>query len=513
MVSWLALLCLAAGAASCGGESATVGGGESGGAAGDNSSEDGSGGTGGSNEEGCDAPFECDGAQLLGCVDGETLVIEECESEAFCDADAGECQQAVCEAGEVRCSGATLQTCSSDRTGFVETLVCDSAEACDADNALCQGSDCTPGSFRCVDSALLTCGASGSTWELVDVCAASGLCNVEAGQCDSLACEEDICDGATLLRCNEDGTELEEVEFCASEELCNAEAGQCDQAACEGGDYRCDGAELTLCNPDRTGFDVVEECGEGEFCRTDPAGCVESDADISIVGDLDGRLVMMPCGDTPTTDDCNGGGAYHDGERQNCQNNMLDVVLEHEIGGTPGLEYLATLHIYGIVEPKNYGNGVTREAGNGRPDLEGGEPLPWAVAPPDHAYPGSNYNSYELRVRDENGAEVAAYYMNSDTQEGHYTMLLDFERTIPIVGGGTVVFRMFDANCRQMKNCGTQGGYPCATKARAIDVADVDPPVLEAEPPDGLLQPSLGVSNDHAGQWVLIDVTAVAPSL
>ena len=227
-----------------------------------------------------------------------------------------------------------------------------------------------------------------------------------------------------------------------------------------------------------------------------------------LVGNLDGRLVMTPCGDTLNTDDCNGAGWITDGQLNNCQGGRLDANIDHPIGGTPGATYNVTIHFYGINEPKVYGNQVTREAGGGRPDLNGGTPTGWAEAAGDHTYPTSDYNTYEIRVEDENGQETAAYYLNADTQEGHYTMIIDYEKTIPVVGGGNVHVRIYDNNCRQIKNCGTQGGAPCGGKARTVDISDANPQPQMGNPPSGFTQPGLGQTADHSGQWLLIDVVS-----
>ncbi len=225
-----------------------------------------------------------------------------------------------------------------------------------------------------------------------------------------------------------------------------------------------------------------------------------------LVGSLDGRLVMTPCGDTPNTDDCNGGGWITDGQLTACEGGQLNAEIDHPIGGTPGATYELTIHFYGIAEPKVYGNTAVREAGGDRPNLDGNTPTPWATAPANHTYPPSNYNTYEIRVENENGQETAVYYLNADTQEGHYTMIINYEKTIPVIGGGNVHLRIYDANCRQIKNCGTQAGFPCSNKARTVDISAADPQPQMGNPPNGFSQPGLGQTADHSGQWLLIDV-------
>jgi hypothetical protein len=231
------------------------------------------------------------------------------------------------------------------------------------------------------------------------------------------------------------------------------------------------------------------------------------------VGKLNGMLVMTPCSDTPNTDDCASAGWIYEGQNHTCVGTQLDTdaaatktILDFPVTGEAGKVYVATMHFYGVMEPKIYGNSATREAGATRPNVGAtpSTPDPYATAAAGATYPASNYNTYELHVLDNTGKEIKQYYINSDTQEGHYTFGISYERKIEIVGGGKVHVRIFDANCRQIKNCGT-GGYPCASKARTIDVSGA------TTMPTGLQQPGLGKAADHSGQWFFINVKDIVP--
>jgi hypothetical protein len=231
-----------------------------------------------------------------------------------------------------------------------------------------------------------------------------------------------------------------------------------------------------------------------------------------LVGALDGRLMQFPCGDSPATDDCNGAGYVVDGVVTPCVNGQSQMVLDHPIAGAPGARYLVTMHFYGIMEPKVLGSGVTRDAPIGTfSDRNGGTPLPWASAPGGTNFPISTYSAYEIRVHDDAGQEIARYFLNSDAAEGHWTFIIDYEKTIEVVGGGFVRLRRLDNNCRLIKNCGASPGFPCDVKARVIDVSEADPPVPDGAYPTGLDQPGLNQTAQHAGQWWFIDVTAVQP--
>lgn len=233
-----------------------------------------------------------------------------------------------------------------------------------------------------------------------------------------------------------------------------------------------------------------------------------------LTGALDGHLIITPCGDTPNQDDCLGGGwrssAVDNGANHSCSNGQLEANITIPIGGEDGVEYDVTMHFYGVMEPRRYAN-VMRDAGDAATDRNGGTPTGWAEAPGGtniNNLGDQNYNTYEMHVYDHMDQAVRSYFMNSDNNTGHYTLITNYEKTITLIGGGEVRLRVFDANCRMIKNCGASGGAPCGGKARTVNIADAMP-----QPSNPMLmQPGLGQAADHAGQWWLIDVKNVAPA-
>jgi hypothetical protein len=277
------------------------------------------------------------------------------------------------------------------------------------------------------------------------------------------------------------------------------------------------------------GTDCTSNGSEGTPCSSIATfqDCVDSACDWR---SIDGGAIVLPCTDT-ASDDCTGGGwvmlwpsnpGYYSAETvTGCMNGQL-AEQDFVVGGLPGTSYVINLHFYGIVEPKNYGDQVTRDAGTTRPTNSsdtvctgdpvvcGANPPPFARAPGGTAYPASNAVTYELHVLDESDQEVCQYFVNSDTEEGRLTYSLNFERTIRVVGGGRVRLRMVDPNCRLNKNCsagshcpGTSAANMCNNCARTIDVSAAMPQ------PWDLRQPAWYDSTNQAGQWLLIDVTKV----
>jgi hypothetical protein len=225
------------------------------------------------------------------------------------------------------------------------------------------------------------------------------------------------------------------------------------------------------------------------------------------VGKLDGMLITTPCGDTPTGDDCAGGGWIYEGKTTGCTGGKLDsdvpskATLDFPItGGVPGKRYLATMHFYGMMEPKDYGPTVTREAGTMRPNAgqNPSTPEPFATADGNASIATTDYNNYEVHSYASDGTRIKQYFINSDTQQGHYTFAISYARPIEIESGGKVHVRVFDNNCRMIKNC--QGGAPCAPNARTVNISAAMPQ------PAALMQPGLGKDAANSGQWFLIDV-------
>jgi hypothetical protein len=236
---------------------------------------------------------------------------------------------------------------------------------------------------------------------------------------------------------------------------------------------------------------------------------------VELVGSLDGRLIQIPCLDWPNSTDCSAN-AYVDSTRIHCLNGQLDVGVDHPVAGVSGRRYLVTLHLYGIMETRDYGPDVTREAGNVHPANadEGADPPPFAVGLPGLTFPAHRRPLYEIHVLDDAMQEVGLYLVNAGTaasETDRDTYVIDYERTITVVGGGLVRLRVFESDCRLMKNCGVNAEMPCGLRTRTVDVSSVSPPVPMSKASEGgLAQPALGEPTDHSGQWWLIDVTAVS---
>jgi len=211
-------------------------------------------------------------------------------------------------------------------------------------------------------------------------------------------------------------------------------------------------------------------------------------------GQLEGFLFLSPCESQDFGHDCT---------LPQCQGGSKTVQRTLQLGGEPGVVYDITIHVYGVVEPRVYQGGVRRAGPNFDPNTtdfwyEGGQ-LP--------ANTGT-YNSYEMHVEPPVPGAPNAYFLNSRTGgDTPFLIRLDYEATFPVQGGGTIRWRTFDLNCRQITNCndnecGSLGPKPLTQPT----VAGANPP-----PPATFTQPFQSAANAGLGQWIYIDVTAVAP--
>jgi len=105
----------------------------------------------------------------------------------------------------------------------------------------------------------------------------------------------------------------------------------------------------------------------------------------------------------------------------------LKKELVRTFAGKPGRLYDVTLHVRGVVEPKNYTGGTVQF---------------------DHFQTGgeavkNDYNVYSLAVSE----PAATYVMNRNEEKvGHYTFVIDYRVTIPVQGGAQVTMGSYDSN-------------------------------------------------------------------
>jgi hypothetical protein len=213
----------------------------------------------------------CSGTTLQKCSsDQRNFVNTTCQSSALCDATHGQCD--VCTPPNSNtCSGMTLQHCSSDGQS-IQTQTC--PNYCDATGGQCDS--CVAGTSRCSNNLLYKCASDGQS-EAKTTCVTAALCDAPQNKCDTPACNpgDHRCLSTQPQVCNSNQTGWDNTgNACATAALCNGTTGTCATPACAVGETRCNGAQPQVCNSDRTGFvNSGSACATAALCGATTGTC------------------------------------------------------------------------------------------------------------------------------------------------------------------------------------------------------------------------------------------------
>jgi hypothetical protein len=221
----------------------------------------------------------------------------------------------------------------------------------------------------------------------------------------------------------------------------------------------------------------------------------------AVAASFDGQLLQFPCGASHSGYDCDNVG---------CSGGTVTHTTTYPIKGTTGAIYSVTFNVRGIVEAYAYVGGtraagtasVSQRATNGGLFCSGGTQEPSGS--------GNDYNTYELDVSPPVAGETNVYYLNSvisgenphtSSATQHLTFDINYNATIKVTGGGTLTFKTYDSNCKQVQNCGPTQGNQCQAP-RSVSLAGVTPAAPTFTQP-------FQMPTGAYGQWVYFDVTGV----
>lgn len=150
---------------------------------------------------------------------------------------------------------------------------------------------CLEGAVRCSGASVEICSSSGTRWLLKETCVTASACSSDFGECVAVGPEPGtvLCNGASLQRANDSRTGFETVAVCAADCLCDALAGLCRSPACAAGEMRCNGSVLETCNLCSDGFDALEQCNSPQACFASGGRCIligtpSLDAGVEVAG-------------------------------------------------------------------------------------------------------------------------------------------------------------------------------------------------------------------------------------
>lgn len=104
--------------------------------------------------------------------------------------------------------------------------------------------------------------------------------------------------------------------------------------------------------------------------------------------------------------------------------------------GNPAVSYEVTLRFRGVLEEKGYSGGVDDGLWN-----EGGNPI------------GDGWNTYSLDISD----PTQTYWLNNGSPGSNHCEMVDYQRSVTVMGGSMVSVTAFDPNNCAARNYNDQG--------------------------------------------------------
>ena len=178
------------------------------------------------------------------------------------------------------------------------------------------------------------------------------------------------------------------------------------------------------------------------------------------------------------------------------------------VKGTTGTKYTINFEVRGVVGTRCYTGGT--QASTATPSATGANNT-WYVG--GKQYKDSIWNTYEIHVDPPVSGEANVYYANAFSpsagsneewcqKEGTYEV--KYTAKFAVMGGGTIKFKIHDANCLAQQNCGSNDKDANCTSPRTVDLSGMAPAATFAQPPTN----SAG-GKTYYPQWLYFDVKSV----
>ena len=211
--------------------------------------------------------------------------------------------------------------------------------------------------------------------------------------------------------------------------------------------------------------------------------------------------------------DPGGHNCWTDAQSTTCPSAGISVDKTLNVTGTSGTKYTVNIEVAGVIGTRCY---------------QGGKPASTAAIS-DSGYNnwwyagGTPYNStgwwntYELHVSPSTGdASGDVYYFNSSSQtlasggdcEREASYLVKYNASFKVVGGGTMLFRIHDNNCKAQQNCGSNTDSTSTCAPRTVDFSGVSP-VPSGTVPAAKQPPSNTGTKTYYPQWMWITAASV----
>jgi len=196
-----------------------------------------------------------------------------------------------------------------------------------------------------------------------------------------------------------------------------------------------------------------------------------------------------------------------------CPNNGTDVDKTLNVKGTMGQKYTVTIQVAGVIGTRCYQGGMAASTAS----IKDSDYNNWWYAGGMPYNSTGWWNTYELHVSPSTGdASKDVYYFNNASNtpasggdcEREATYLVKYKASFKVVGGGSMVFRIHDNNCKAQQNCGsdTNGNDTCAP--RMVDLGGIMPQPPSSSPA-AKQPPTNPYTKTYYPQWMWITAQSV----
>jgi hypothetical protein len=216
--------------------------------------------------------------------------------------------------------------------------------------------------------------------------------------------------------------------------------------------------------------------------------------------------------------DPGGHNCWTDSQSTTCPPGGINIDKTFTVKGTSGQLYTVNIEVRGVIGTRCY-QGGTRPSTDTTTIQDSGYNAWWYAGGTPYNATAGLWNTYELHVSPSTGdASKDVYYFNSSSstltgggdceREGSY--LVKYTASFKVLGGGSLLFRVHDNNCKAQQNCGPDVVQtdPCA--ARTVDLSGMvpQPPATSSASP-AKQPPTNAFTKTYYPQWMWITATSV----
>ena len=215
-----------------------------------------------------------------------------------------------------------------------------------------------------------------------------------------------------------------------------------------------------------------------------------------------------------------GHNCWTDSQSTTCPSGGIDMDKTFTVKGTAGQLYTVNIEVRGVVGTRCY-QGGTRPSTDSATIQDSGYNAWWyAGGTPYNAT--SLWNTYELHVSPSTGdPSKDVYYFNSASStltsggdcEREASYLVKYTASFKVMGGGSLLFRVHDNNCKAQQNCGPNTDPNSSCAARTVDLSGMTPQPPATSPASPAKQPPTNAfTKTYYPQWMWITATSVTSS-